>query len=220
VYARKGSQRLLQAAVNLAPQVVNVPLLSAMRAPADTAVEWLSPLRSEAFVEYRDGATYDRLGLTLQTPSTDFWPNGGPVWDGLARLPMGEVVLVEAKAHIPEMISSGTRASEPARQMITTSLNRVRDSLVRSSSLDWTGRFYQYANRIAHLHFLHENGIPAHLALVYFINAADVDGPATVDEWKGAITLVESYLRLRRHRLSRYVHKLFIDARDVPDPDA
>lgn len=78
--------------------------------------------------------------------------------------------------------------------------------------VDWTSTFYQYANRIAHLYFLRQqNGVRAHLVNVYFTGATDVDGPATQEEWRGAITVVEAYLGLRRHRLSKYVHKAFID---------
>jgi hypothetical protein len=79
--------------------------------------------------------------------------------------------------------------------------------------VDWTGTFYQYANRVAHLHFLREhNKVRAHLVNVYFINATDVGGPTSVDEWKGAIKVVKAYLGLGRTRMSKYMHDVFIDA--------
>ena len=216
-FAAKGSQRWLQIAVNRRPEVLNAPLRRALGVPDGTPVEWLSPLASERFVEYRDGATYDRLGVALRRPWQDFWPSGGPMWDGLARA--GEArILVEAKAHIPEVVSTGTRATGAARERVAASLRAVQDALAprNEGTVDWTGTFYQYANRLAHLHFLREdNGVPAHLVYVYFLNATDVRGPADRLEWEGALKVVECYLGLGRHRLARYVHKLYVDCNQL-----
>ncbi|HEX8831409.1 MAG TPA: hypothetical protein VF705_09605, partial [Longimicrobium sp.] len=73
-------------------------------------------------------------------------------------------------------------------------------------------------NRLAHLHLLREqNGIPAHLVLVYFLNAADVNGPTERAEYMGAIKVIEHYLGVRNSRISRYVHKLFVDVNALAD---
>ena len=93
-------------------------------------------------------------------------------------------------------------------------MRAVQQALVpRSVGLvDWTGTFYQYANRIAHLHFLRvDNGARAHLVNIYFLNADDVGGPTDRAEWNGAIKVVECYLGLGRHRLAKYMHELFVD---------
>lgn len=220
VYAEKGSRRWLQVAVNQAPETISGPLRAALALPADAPVTWLSPLAAERFVEYRDQAWVDRLGLALaRRPLADFWPFGGPVWDGLARA--GDtVLLVEAKAHIAELLSSPVRASNPgARERILASLGDVQASLTRGR-LSWNGPFYQYANRVAHLHFLREeNGIDAHLVYVYCLNAPDVRGPTTRDEWAGAIQLVEAYLGVGRHRLSRFIHRIYVDVAQLPPVD-
>ena len=214
-YAKKGSQRWLQIAVDRAPEVLNGPLRAAMALPPDAAIEWLSPLRAEKFVEYRDGATYARCGIDLShRPLQEFWPSGGPMWDGLARTDRGDILFVEAKAHVPEIVSGRTRATLSSRSRIAQSMRAVQQALApRSVGLvDWTGTFYQYANRIAHLHFLRmENGVRAHLVNLYFLNADDVGGPTDRAEWDGAIKVVECYLGLGRHRLSKYMHKLFVD---------
>ena len=55
----------------------------------------------------------------------------------------------------------------------------------------------------------------AHLN-IYFLNATDVQGPSTREEWLGALQLVESFLGVRRHSLSPYVHTVIIDTKDVP----
>jgi len=82
-----------------------------------------------------------------------------------------------------------------------------------SDTIDWTGTFYQYVNRIAHLYYLREkNKIKAHLLFIYFINVASVNGPKTKDEWLGAIKTMECYLGLtKNHKLREYIHDIFID---------
>lgn len=218
MFAAKGSQRWLQMAVNCRPDLLNAHLRGAVGLAPNVAVEWLSPLASEGFVEYRDGLTFQRLGVQLAKRSlSDFWPARGPLWDGLARASTGDVFLVEAKAHIGEMVSSGSRASEPARAQITESLRAVqREIAPGADEVDWTGTFYQYSNRLAHLHLLRlQNDIPAHLVCVYFLHASDVNGPTERAEYEGAIKVIEHYLGLRQSKLSRYVHKLFIDVRDL-----
>jgi exonuclease III len=223
-YASKGSQRWLQIAVNRAPELLNTELRQSLHLPERAEITWLSPLQAEGFVEYRDQAWVDRLGVQLAKKSLrDFWPFGGPVWDGLARISSGQVLLVEAKGHIPELISSPTRAkSEATRDKIRQSLRDVQQDLTRGS-VDWNGVFFQYANRLAHLHFLREqNGIDAHLVNVYFVNATDVAGPSSREEWMGALRLVESILGVGSHRLSRYMHKVFVDVSGLRpfEPDA
>lgn len=216
-FAAKGSQRWLQVAVNRRPGVLDEPLLAAARLPRDTRITWLSPVESNGFVEYFDQSMCDRLQIQPREPLNSFWPAGGPRWDGLARASTGDVFLVEAKAHIGEMVSGASRASEPSRAKIAESLRAVQREIAHGADeVDWTGRFYQYANRLAHLHFLRQqNGIPAHLVLVYFLNAADVNGPTQKAEYEGAIQVIEHYLGVRQSKISRYVHKLFVDVRSL-----
>ena len=38
-----------------------------------------------------------------------------------------------------------------------------------SADRDWLKGYYQYANRIAALHFLTQHKVPAHLLLIYFL---------------------------------------------------
>jgi hypothetical protein len=216
-FAKKGSQRWLQVAVNLSPDVLNDPIATAVgSAPAD--IVWISPLRAARFQEYRDDDFVSRCGLDLKRrPLKDFWPRGGPMWDGLARAGR-QLILVEAKGHIPEIVSPRSHASEPARGRIRQSMEEAQRSLSPKSLgwVDWTGTFYQYANRVAHLHFLREhNALPVHLVNVYFLHADDVRGPKSVDEWKGAITVVKTYLGLGRTRMTKYMHDVFVDVRPL-----
>ena len=221
LYATKGSQRWLQIAVNRSPATIDNPLREAAGLADDVAIDWLSPLASEKFVEYRDKPTFDRLGVHLnRTPIESFWPSRGPCWDGLARASTGEVFLVEAKAHIGEMVSGRSRASEAPLAIIGESLRQVQRAIAPGSEdlVDWTKTFYQYANRLAHLHLLREQNddIRAHLVFVYFLNATDVNGPSERAEYEGATKVIEHYLGVRRSKLSRYIHKVYVDVRDLP----
>jgi hypothetical protein len=215
-----GSQRWLQIAVNRAPETLNAPLREAMALGADDAIDWRSPREDDGFLEYRDGTFLDRIDCSPLPKRTldQFWPARGPMWDGLARTSRGDLLLVEAKAHIPEIISGGSRAVGKGRVQIDAALRETQAALApKASAVDWSRTFYQYANRLAHLYLLREvNGLPAHLVYVYFLNANDVNGPSERGEWIGAIKVVEGYLGLGRHRLSRYIHKVFVDVADLP----
>jgi hypothetical protein len=218
-FASKGSQRWLQIAVNRSPHMLDEPLRTSAGLAPESPIEWLSPRAEEGFIEYRDGSTVDRLGIQLTKRTlADFWPARGPVWDGLARAATGDVFLVEAKAHIGEMVSGRSRASEASMAKIRESLRAVqREIAPGADEMDWAGTFYQYANRLAHLHLLRvQNGIPAHLVFVYFLNAADVGGPSERAEYEGATKIIEHYLGIRQSKLSRFVHKLYVDVRNLP----
>ena len=112
------------------------------------------------------------------------------------------------------MVSPGTSAKNPQSiKKIKNSLDEVKKYLSVRDSTDWTGTFYQYVNRIAHLYYLREkNQIKAHLLFIYFINDVTVHGPKTKDEWLGAIQTMECFLGLdKKHKLRKYIHDIFID---------
>lgn len=177
-------------------------------------VEWRSPRADDGYAEYRDQAFLDRIGATLpKRRLEDFWPSGGPQWDALGRAARGELVLIEAKAHVSELLSPPTQASEESALVIRRSLLEVAEALRASPGTDWSKRFYQYANRLAHAWFLAEvNGLPVRLAFVHFIGDADMDGPLNRREWEAALTVMHEALGLRG-KLPRYVAEVFIDVR-------
>jgi hypothetical protein len=128
----------------------------------------------------------------------------------------GKVFLVEAKSHIDEIDFRGTRAtSEESLDLIKRSLEEVKHYLGARKDIDWTKYFYQYLNRLAHLYLLHKNGLNAHLVLVYFLNDYDMNGPKTVDEWKGALKVMKTFLGLNKHKLEKFVIECFIDVQDI-----
>jgi len=62
-----------------------------------------------------------------------FWLLGGPQWDGLGRAASGEVVLVKAKAHLNELYSPASGASESSLMQIQS-----RRSARRRSAWAWS----------------------------------------------------------------------------------
>ena len=181
-------------------------------------IDWKSPLETDDYAEYRDKDFLIRLGLNkMKYPLSDFWPNNGPQWDALG-VSDDEIILVEAKANIPEIVSPGTSAKNPESiNKISISFDKVKKYLNISNDIDWTGTFYQYVNRIAHLYYLREkNDIKAYLLFIYFINDITVHGPKTKDEWLGVIQVMECYLGLdKKHKLRKYIHDIFIDISDL-----
>ncbi len=116
------------------------------------------------------------------------------------------------KANIPEVITPPSGAEESSLELIKASLEETADFLGGPSDRDWSGTYYQYANRFAHLYLLCElNGIAAWLVNVYFVGDGDVGGPETEAEWREALTVLEGALGLRRHPLSSRKIDVFIE---------
>jgi hypothetical protein len=215
--AERGSQKWLQVAVNQSPDMLNHAILDAAGLAPSTSIDWVSPLAVEDYVEYRDRELLDRLRIDLPYRSlASFWPRRGPVWDGLARTAEGELLLVEAKAHIAEMVSPPSRASAASLRMIDKALAETQQALAPRSAVSWSGTFYQLTNRLAHLYLLRAlNRQPARMVFLYFVGDREIGGPETRAEWEGAIKVTEIYLGLGRHKLSRFVHHVFVSVKDL-----
>jgi len=215
--ASRGSQKWLQILVNQHRERINCYLAETLKLRGSECVEWLSPLEQDDHAEYRDQAFLARLDVPVGSVSLkSFWPRHGPQWDGLARTDQGHLILVEAKAHIPEMVSPPTGAKGKSLATIRESLDETKCFLRSRAKVDWSTCFYQYTNRLAHLYFLRERArLPAYLLFVYFLNDHDMCGPTTQGEWEGAIELVETFLDVRRHRLSDYILRAFVDVGEL-----
>jgi len=212
--AARGSQRWIQLAVNDHAAFLDLAIREALGFSEPEPITWLSPLREDEYAEYRDKGFIERLKLKLPThPLKEFWPRRGPQWDALGRTDSDSVLLVEAKANLPELVSPASQASATSTSLIQRSLREVQEFLGVEANIDWTGKLYQFANRIAHLYLLRKlNQIPAYLVFVYFIGDKEVGGPGSVSEWKAALAVVKGVLGIGdRHRLSRYMADVFID---------
>jgi len=215
-YNSHGSLKNLQVAINEKKGFLDCELSKIIG--RRLKIEWKSPLKADGYTEYRDEDFLIELGILdkMKYPLSNFWPDNGPQWDALG-VSDDEIILVEAKANIPEMVSPGTKAKPDPRREIENSLDEVKKYLSVNDTIDWTGTFYQYVNRIAHLYYLREkNKIKAHLLFIYFINDLSVNGPKTKDEWLGVIQTMECYLGLsKKHKLREYIHDIFIDVNDL-----
>jgi len=213
----KGSQKWIQRLVNDSPRIINSLMRQNLQLPDSDKIKWLSPLADDDYAEYRDQAFIDLLDIKpFKVKLSDYWPRGGPVWDGLAKSDSDKVFLVEAKAHIPEMVSGSTGAGPGSLKQIQKSLAATKNYLGSKSSNDWSSTFYQYTNRLAHLYLLRVlNDIPAYLVFVYFLNDHEMDGPTTTEEWQGAVELLHTYLGIRKNRLSKFIIDVCVDVRDL-----
>ena len=200
----KGSQRWLQRLVNDSPELLD-------REIGLGRIDWRSPLRSDDFAEYRDQAFLDLLRIGLPTrPLGSFWPSLGPQWDALGRATSGEVILVEAKAHVNEFSSRMRASAEVSRRRIKASLSETARGLGVPSRHEWWKGFYQYRNRLAHAYLLDQlNGIPTRLVFLYLVGGGQVGGPASRTKWQAKIEKVHAKLGLAR--LPDFARDVFID---------
>lgn len=195
----------IQRAVNRQASILNDPILAALQGA--NAIEWLSPLANDDYAEYRDGDFLERIGAGDLAPElAKFWPQRGPQWDALARADRGDLLLVEAKAHIAEMLSPATQAGETSRSLIEASLAEAAYAMGAKPRAAWSDTLFQLANRFAHLHFLRSRGRPAWLVLVGFLGDNEMNGPESAREWEAAYEVAMHVMGLgARHSLSRYV---------------
>ncbi len=216
----KGSLKWIQRLINVHPELINQHIAQAINLRKDDIIHWLSPLSTDDYAEYRDVSFIQRLAITLDGRSrASFWPNLGPQWDALGKTDSGKVLLIEAKAHLEEIVSPGTQASEMSKRKITSSLEETKVFLKVAPSIDWSATFYQYANRLAHLYLLKIlNDIDSYLVFVYFLNDEEMKGPKTIREWQAAVKVLEAALGLSRHRLSRFILEIFVDVRELSSP--
>ncbi len=195
-------------------QPFSTPLsTSALPALAGRPLKWVSPLRATNYAEYWDTAFLRALGLEEYAPALrDFWPRGGPHWDGLAQTADGAVVLVEAKANVREMVTFCRASSPRSLAQISAALDATQSWLAASPQHDWLNTYYQIANRLAHLYFLKElAGVEAYLVFLYMI-----DDPTHIAtsraEWDGALAEAWTSLGVKPARLHGLMADLFVEA--------
>ncbi len=179
------------------------------------SLEWLSPRRDDDWAEYRDAAFLYRISHPeLIDALRDFWPRGGPQWDGLARDASGAIYLFEAKAHVGEMVST-CQASPKSRAQIETALSDTKVAFGAASGADWLTGYYQYANRLAHQFFLRRAGVHAWLVFLYFTNDAEMQGPTSEAAWHVHLEEVHRQLGLPSNTRIPGVLNVFVDSREL-----
>lgn len=155
---------------------------------------------------------------------SDFWPTGRGVqnWDAVGRIQVDgqtEWLLVEAKAHLGELIAPCGARSEQSLSKIREAFRTTQAAMCLDESLDWEGPYYQYANRLAFLHFLTTHSIPARLLFIYFLgdNSRGRLCPQTEEEWAPALQTMRDHLGLKgESNLEGRVHRLFMHVFPTP----
>lgn len=185
-------------------------------------------------VPIRD-AEWERLAFipdeSVQKRFDEFWPKTGSSqnWDAIGRATIsGEStwILVEAKAHLGEVSHSGTTAKESGgRPMIRRAFRETLMGLGHAEgeadhlSEVWLQGFYQHANRLATLHFLQRERIPARLVYVYFYgdrHPSPKKCPASPEIWMPLLDEIHKELGLtEQSTLEKRVHEIFINVDKV-----
>ena len=121
-----------------------------------------------------------------------------------------------APSPLGRWVSPPCAASEKSRKLILSSLNETKAYLNGRPDADWSGVFYQVTNRLAHLYLLRIlNKLPAHLVFIYFVGDDEMNGPETMEEWKGAVLTIETFLGIKRTKLSPFVHHVYLNVQSV-----
>lgn len=217
-YAARGSQRWLQIAVTEAPELLKTSLVESGAVAEAEHITWSAPLPSEGFAEPRDDEALRKAGImSLPTRSLDdFWPRRGPVWDAVATVGRASL-FVEAKAHAKEAESPQSQASPQSLLKIRAALAEARTFYTNGSQADWHLTYYQYANRLAH-HYLikHVNQCDSRLVFLYFLNATDMNGPATKEAWEAVTKPIHVALGLPENLQPFGVYHAYLDVRQLP----
>jgi hypothetical protein len=83
------------------------------------------------------------------------------------------------------------RVRDPFARPLTDTMSAFR----ASPGSDWSVRFYQYANCLAHLHLLQDlNNVSTRLVFLYFVGDPDVNGSDSRQGWEAAIAVLHEAL--------------------------
>ncbi len=152
-----------------------------------------------------------------------FWPQSGTSqnWDAVGQLDFGghkEWLLVEAKGHFNELKSSCGAKAQSSIEKINKALEiSIKSFCVQPTPINnWLSPYYQYANRLAALHFLMQECEPAissRLLFIYFYgdHRPDTECPQNKEDWYRVIEDMNDWLELEKDfKLNKWVHKLYL----------
>ena len=166
----------------------------------------------------------ERTGLdfvddgAVQAAWAAWWPQGRGIhhWDAVGRYRVGAEsgwLLVEAKANLEEIASDCRAKPEGGRGQIEAAFAAVKQALGVDAARDWLRGHYQYANRIAALHFLGEHGVAARLLHVYFSGDRTPNRtcPADAAGWADALAQQQAHVGIREgHPIRARIHELHL----------
>ncbi|MCL5104234.1 MAG: hypothetical protein M1133_08980 [Armatimonadetes bacterium] len=171
-------------------------------------------------LEFLFGETAD----SLKEKWAQFWPQSGNSqnWDAVGWLRNGtqyELLLVEAKCHETELTSDCGAKERGGRSLIVKSLDEAKSAFGATKGAPWTGPYYQYCNRLAVLHFLRKNQIPARLLFIYF--TGDIMGsrncPVSEAGWEKILQVMYDHIGISWDVQEAHgVHKVFLPVSGNP----
>ena len=176
------------------------------------------------------------LPLELQNKISEnwekYWPQGGgiPNWDAILycsplvpNSPLKDQwIIIEAKAHLPEGIEKGTDATdEKSRKQIEDAFKATQNRFNIKTGNSWLDKYYQFANRLAFVNFMLDNGIECSLLNIYFLNGYVKKDPETkkiikdeslknVSEWRKVIDAEYTYLGIN-DEAKKYISEIFVN---------
>lgn len=171
-------------------------------------------------------------GTQVHQAWRSFWPQSGNSqnWDALGKIRVNgqqEWLLVEAKAHLNELESPCKAKKQKSKDKINAALSQTIGSFCSSPAPleNWLSPYYQYANRLAMLHFLMKvcnPPIPARLLFIYFFGDKRPDSskcPQTAAKWENAIKEMKHHLGIDPHsQLYQRVHHMYLTVNPVAHP--
>ncbi|OQA91427.1 MAG: hypothetical protein BWY26_00972 [Elusimicrobia bacterium ADurb.Bin231] len=191
--------------------------------------EWISPLSNYKYKEY-SGGFLESLGLRhLKESYKDFWPLRTAHWDALAKIDDGTILLFESKSHTGEL-KSRCRANDSSINQIKKSLKGTYDWLKNGQNQfnehAWLNKYYQFANRLAHLYYFrgqkHMNNI--WLVNIYFENDFSLNmnsnsnkyKTADRSEWEKELNIIKEEMGLINTDMRKYgLIELFLKSSDI-----
>lgn len=163
---KKGSKFWMQTVVNLYDGIVLTKAIQSKDSNIGN-INWLSPLLKD---NYKELKTYEIPGISKE--QLDFWPDKGPLWDGVGIDENGTIILVEAKANINETCTKCSASSPKSINQIKTSMKSVHNKISSSPYHEdiWFNKYYQMGNRITFLVKLKEKGFNVKLVLLNIVD--------------------------------------------------
>jgi hypothetical protein len=164
-----------------------------------------------------------REAVGVEPAWAEFWPQSGnpPNWDAVGLLQLAshtEFLLVEAKAHTSEVNSDCGADEKGGLGIIRKAFARTIEAHGFNSDPEkWLKPYYQYANRLATLHFLLRHDVLSRLVFIYFtgddptLYRKPVVCPKSEQEWDSHLQKMYDHLGMPgSSELKRRVHRVFL----------
>jgi hypothetical protein len=164
---QKGSKFWIQTLVNLDNGAALTKAIKRECHEIDD-IKWLSPLHEH---DYQELKTHQIE--RIKPEHLKFWPDGGPWWDGVGIDQHGCVILVEAKGHPRETITSCKADNPVSRELIINSMRSAHQTLAPECEYQddiWFKKYYQLGNRLTFLVMLKDMGIDIRLVLLNIVD--------------------------------------------------